>query len=404
MNIKINDIVIGSRRRKLNKDKVSVLAESMKLIGQLEPLTITRDNVLLAGWHRLEAAKSLGWDEIKAEVFDGNEVECELAEIDENLMRNDLTVLEQGEHLARRQELIGRNVGRYPNTATVAELKTTPEIAKSNGEIISPLKTTEEIARDIGLTERSAQQRMQAARKIIPEVKEIIRDTEIADSTTQLLQLARLDPDKQLEVARNITNGVSSIADAVRQVKKAQVIASLENVEAQEAKKIEGVYDVIVIDPPWPMKKIERDVAPNQVEFDYPTMSEEELFNLEIPCADNCHVWLWTTQKYLPLALDLLEAWDLKYVCTFVWHKPGGFQPFGLPQYNCEFALYARRGSPEFIDFKNFMACFEAPRGAHSEKPQEFYDMVNRVTAGRRLDMFNRREIPGFDTWGKEAK
>jgi len=54
--------------------------------------------------------------------------------------------------LARRQELIGRNVGRYPNTATVAELKTTPEIAKSNGEIISPLKTTEEIAQDIGIS------------------------------------------------------------------------------------------------------------------------------------------------------------------------------------------------------------------------------------------------------------
>ena len=38
------------------------------------------------------------------------------------------------------------------NTATVAELKTTPEIAKSNGEIISPLKTTEEIAQDIGIS------------------------------------------------------------------------------------------------------------------------------------------------------------------------------------------------------------------------------------------------------------
>jgi len=389
MNIKINDVVISSRKRKLNEDKVKELAESMNLLGQLEPITITKDNVLIAGWHRLEAAKLLGWDEIKAELFDGNEIECELAEIDENLMRNDLTILEQGEHLARRQELIGRNVGRY---------------AKSNGSTVLPLKTTAEIAKDIGLSETSAQRRMQAARNIVPEVKEAIRNTEIANSTTQLLQLARLSPAEQIEVARNITDGVSSIADAVRQVKKAQVIANLENVEAQEAKKIEGVYDVIVIDPPWPMKKIERDVAPNQVEFDYPTMSEEELFNLEIPCADNCHVWLWTTQKYLPLALDLLEAWDLKYVCTFVWHKPGGFQPFGLPQYNCEFALYARRGSPEFIDFKNFMVCFEAPRGAHSEKPQEFYDMVNRVTAGRRLDMFNRRAIPGFDTWGKEAK
>jgi N6-adenosine-specific RNA methylase IME4 len=206
------------------------------------------------------------------------------------------------------------------------------------------------------------------------------------------------------ELIPQMERGEMTVNQAITQIKKAEVLADLVNIETIEAKAIEGVYDVIVIDPPWPMKKIERDVAPNQVEFDYPTMTEQELYNLEIPCADNAHVWLWTTHKFLPLALQLLDAWNLKYVCTFVWHKPGGFQPFGLPQYNAEFALYARRGTPEFIDFKNFNVCFNAPRGAHSEKPQEFYDVINRVTAGRRLDMFNRREIAGFDTWGNEAK
>lgn len=391
MKLDIDEIQVGLRKRKLDEGKVRSLAESLQSIGQLQPITVERCEYgvyrMIAGLHRLEAAKLLGWQKIEAQEFEGDAVVVELAEIDENLMRNDLTVLEQGEHLARRQELVGRNVGRYPNPATVAELKTMPEIAK-----------------EIGLSERSAHNRISVARNIAPEVKDAIRDTEIANSTTQLLELARLAPEKQVEVAKSIADGASSIADAVRQIKKAQVVANLENVEAQEAKRVAGVYDVIVIDPPWPMKKIERDVAPNQVEFDYPTMSEEELFDLEIPCADNCHVWLWTTHKYLPLALELLESWRLKYVCTFVWHKPGGFQPFGLPQYNAEFAIYARRGSPAFIDFKNFMVCFEAPRGAHSEKPQEFYDMINRVTAGRKLDMFNRRAISGFDTWGKEAK
>lgn len=393
MKINITDIEIGLRKRKLDEGKVHSIADSFLQIGQLQPITVARENgnyYLIAGLHRLEAAKLLDWQTIDAVEFEGDPVAVELAEIDENLMRNDLTVLEQGEHLARRQELVGWKNGM--NQYTVG-----------GGEIVSLPKSTHEIAKEIGLTERSAQHRMQAARNIVPEVKDAIRNTEIADSTTQLLELARLAPEKQVEVARVITEGAVSVADAKRQIKKEEVIANLENVEAMEAKEIQGVYDVIVIDPPWPMKKIERDVAPDQVEFDYPTMTEDELFDIEVPCADNCHVWLWTTHKFLPLALELLEAWNLKYVCTFVWHKPGGFQPYGLPQYNAEFALYARKGTPEFTDFKDFKLCFDAPRTGHSEKPDYFYELVRRVTAGRRLDMFSRRAIPGFDSWGKEA-
>jgi len=212
-------------------------------------------------------------------------------------------------------------------------------------------------------------------------------------------KLAKERPD----LAKKVMKGEMKPAEAHRQAKRDSVKAKLESIETIQAKAAEGVYDVIVIDPPWPMEKIERDERPNQVEFDYPTMTEAELEVLEIPTADNCHVWLWTTHKFLPMALRLLNRWGLKYVCTFVWHKPGGFQPIGLPQYNCEFALYARIGSPMFLDTKALNTCFDAKRGKHSEKPSEFYDMVRRVTGGRRLDMFNRRSIEGFDGWGKES-
>lgn len=164
-----------------------------------------------------------------------------------------------------------------------------------------------------------------------------------------------------------------------------------------------GKYDVVVIDPPWPMEKIEREVRPNQTALDYPVMTEDELAQLKIPSAKDCHLWLWTTHKFLPMALRLAPQWGFKYVCTFVWHKPGGFQPVGLPQYNCEFAIYCRKGSPKFKSTKAFPVCFEAPRGKHSEKPSKFYDVVRRVCAGKKIDMFNRREIKGFEQWGNEA-
>ena len=229
------------------------------------------------------------------------------------------------------------------------------------------------------------------------------KKAEAAGVSRKTVEMADTLANKRPDLIAQVKAGETTLSKAHTQAKKDEQLAKLTDISAQEVKAAQGVYDVIVIDPPWQMEKIERDVAPNQTSFDYPTMDEAALTQLPVPTADDCHVWVWTTHKHLPMALRLLDAWGLKYVCTFTWHKPGGFQPFGLPQYNCEFALYARKGTPQFVETKAFPVCFNAPRGAHSEKPQDFYDVLNRVTAGRRLDMFNRRHIEGFDGWGNES-
>lgn len=232
-----------------------------------------------------------------------------------------------------------------------------------------------------------------------------IRNAKAKASNTNKGAVAKGDYlyDRRPDLAHKVITGEMSLSGAIREVRREETIQELEDIEIKKSKELDGLFDVIVIDPPWPMVKIERDQRPNQVLLDYPTMAEDELEALKIPVADNCHVFLWTTHKFLPTALCLLEAWGLEYVCTFVWHKPGGFQPYGLAQYNCEFVLYARKGSPVFIDQQAFYTCFHAPRGRHSEKPGVFYETIKRVTAGRRLDMFSRRKIDGFDAWGKEA-
>ena len=299
--------------------------------------------------------------------------------------------------------------GRRYNRAKKAHGGDRKSESASSGQSVHLVKTAEALAKQHGVDEKTIRRDGQFA-KAVEAVKSadptierrVAQGGAAAPARKDVIKAAELlerAPDK----AKAILAGTAKTSDVVREIKREEIIAKLEDVKAREVKAASGVYDVLVNDPPWDMQKIERDMAPTQVEFDYPTMSEQQLAEMKLPTADDAHVWVWTTHKFLPMALRLLDNWGLKYVCTFVWHKPGGFQPFGLPQYNCEFALYARKGTPQFIDTKAFPTCFQAPRGAHSEKPEAFYDIVRRVTAGRRIDIFNRRQIDGFDLWGNEA-
>lgn len=210
-------------------------------------------------------------------------------------------------------------------------------------------------------------------------------------------------------VVDQMTDGQKEEARAVAQelaTRKAQENAQQRaQVRAQAVPLPPDKYSVIVIDPPWPMEKIQRDVRPNQVGFDYPTMTEAELDALPLGslAATDCHLFVWATQKFLPQALRHVESWGFRYVCLFVWRKSGGPQPYGLPQYNCEFVVYARRGTPVFVDTKAFNCCFDGPRREHSRKPDEFFETVARVADGARLEMFARTSREGWTSYGNET-
>jgi N6-adenosine-specific RNA methylase IME4 len=213
-------------------------------------------------------------------------------------------------------------------------------------------------------------------------------------------KLAELPEDKFKEYVEDKTKDINT-SGALKIANR----LSRDTLKKQIIKPPEGKYSTIVIDPPWEMEKIEREVAPNQVGFDYPTMTIDEIKDFETVkniSNDDCHLFLWTTQKYLPVSFDVLKAWGFKYVFTMTWHKDGGFQPFNLPQYNSEFVVYGRVGTPEFTSLKQFFTCFNGKRRGHSRKPKEFYDILRRVTPEPRIDIFNREKIEGFKGWGNE--
>lgn len=378
----------------LRDEERQALEENLRRDGCRDPLVVWRGHdILLDGHHRHEICQRHGIDFAVTEV-DLPDREAAADWIDANqLGRRNLTPDQAALLRGRRYNRLKRKQGR-PSKSPQNEGfmgKTAARLAREHGV---SRQTIERDGRFAAAIEKTAVIEPDLERKVAsgkgPAKAAIVKAAELLET----------HPDQ----ARAVLEGRRTAADVVRELRREATAQRLNEVAAREAQAPAGVFDVIVIDPPWPMRKIERDCRPNQTELDYPTMTEEQLAALAIPAADDCHVWLWTTHHFLPLALRLLERWGLKYVCTFVWHKPGGFQPVGLPQFNCEFALYARRGTPEFIDAKAFPTCFEAPRGRHSEKPAAFYDLVRRVTAGRRLDMFNRRRIEGFVGWGKEAQ
>ena len=167
-------------------------------------------------------------------------------------------------------------------------------------------------------------------------------------------------------------------------------------------------YNLIVVDPPWQIKKIKSKQRPNQISMDYPMMTLDEINFLKIKdiSEDNSWCFLWTTQKYLWESKSILESWGFNYLATMVWQKTYGISA-GMPLYgfrwNCEFILIGRRGKHKMFPRNKLIPfVFQAENVRHSEKPQKFYDLIKDL-GDKRIDIFARKKREGWDSWGNEV-
>ena len=163
-----------------------------------------------------------------------------------------------------------------------------------------------------------------------------------------------------------------------------------------------GKFKTVVVDPPWDVRQGN---CRNNGGLPYSTMLPVEIAALPIQTVveSNCNVFLWTIQRHLRDSFDVLDAWRLDYRFTMVWHKDGGSQFYDGPCSNAEFIVVGGKGLAQWQEISGFSLAFHAARGGHSEKPEGFYDLLRRVTLGPRLDVFGRRRIAGFESWGNEA-
>jgi N6-adenosine-specific RNA methylase IME4 len=161
----------------------------------------------------------------------------------------------------------------------------------------------------------------------------------------------------------------------------------------------DGLFDVIVIDPPW---NYGRDYDPHgsRVANPYPEMTQDELKEIDIPFADDCVLFLWTTHQFIWSAKELVDYWGFTYHATIVWDKETIGMGFWL-RMQCEFCLVATKGDP-FWHNTEWRDIIREPRREHSRKPDKFYSLVEAVTEGKRLDYFSREKRLNWFTYGTE--
>ena len=208
MMVSIEGIRIKDGRRMPDPAHVRELASSIRELGLINPVTIDKENNLVAGLHRLEAARLLGWTEVECTVSSQDGLQAEMAEIDENIVRSGLPPIEYGEMLLRRKEIYET---LHPETK--ATYDGGPFRGNQHRQVVDDKMSAtaksfvQDTADKIGVAARTVERQIRAARNLTPEAKGIIREANARLSKKTAMELSRLEPERQKEAAALLASG-----------------------------------------------------------------------------------------------------------------------------------------------------------------------------------------------------
>ena len=219
---------------------------------------------------------------------------------------------------------------------------------------------------------------------------------ELLKTNRQYVSDAKNLRSKDPKAFRKVKSGDASLMHVKRQKKEAeresrrdqnrQVVQATESLTDLVGK---AHFSTIVVDPPWAFSD-EGDVDPSGARPTYQTHSIEEIKTMTGPGGDipietladeDCHLYLWITNRSLPKGFALLEEWGFRYVTCLTWCKPS----IGMGSYfrgSTEQILFGVRGSQPLLR-KDVGTWFSAKRpGPHSAKSDGFFSLVESCSPG----------------------
>ena len=382
-NLRLDEIQVKERCRQQLGD-VSSLASSIASVGLLHFPIVTAEYRLVAGERRIEAVRSLEWESVPCHVVSNLAEAAQLltAERDENLERLPLTPeeatrladrfmkLEEAAAKQRRREAGARGDegGRGKKKETLTGSSRKGSGSKEQGNAKS------RAARAAGM-DRKTYEKAKAVR-----------------------EAAAQDPERfgSLLDDMNRTRKVSGIYNKLQKMKQQERIAD------EPPPLPQGPFRVVVIDPPWKYDN-RADDPTHRASNPYPSMSLEEIADLDISglAHTDCVLWLWTTNSHLPSAFSLLEGWGFSYKTILTWVK----DRMGTGDWlrgRSEHCLMAVRGRPA-INLTNQTTVINGRMREHSRKPEEFYQLVESLCPGSKVELFAREQRQGWTQHGDQT-
>jgi len=181
-------------------------------------------------------------------------------------------------------------------------------------------------------------------------------------------------------------------------------------------------FKCVAADPAW----LFGDKLPGPgrgAEKHYDVMTAKDICNLTLPpIDDDAHLFLWRVSAMQQEALDVVKAWGFTVKSELVWLKrtKTGKRHFGMGRHvrlEHEICLICTRGRGAGVLNRSQRSTFvtslyldddgggsfEAMVGRHSEKPPEFFEIVESLVPGPRLELFSRAQRPGWTCLGNQV-
>jgi N6-adenosine-specific RNA methylase IME4 len=268
----------------------------------------------------------------------------------------------------------------------------------------------EEASRLLNVGHASVERAKTVQRAGAPELVHAVEQGVV--SVSAAADVATLPAQEQREIVARGEREILEAAKAIRGEKARERYAArmARNIEISARNspiELGQRYPVILADPPWNYRLYnEKSGSSRAAAEHYPTMTMNEICALPVSnlATDAAALFLWTTAPHLQESFQALAAWGFEYKTNAVWVKDKiGLGFFIRGQH--ELMLIATRGDmPSPLPANRPPSVITAPRREHSRKPDEAYEMIERMYRQLpKIELFARQARPGWEVWGNEV-